>query len=69
MNYFKKNRKTILTVIMYLALFLIGYNIFSLSEKGIDPNKNMVVQFSALVGNILLALGCFWELYFAKREK
>jgi hypothetical protein len=53
---------------MYIALFAIGNWIYILLDKGLNPEKNLILQFSGLVSSSLLAIGCFWELYFAKHK-
>jgi len=69
MNFIKKNRRIFLTIILYCSLFLLGQRLFELLNYGLDNNRNIYIQLSGLISFLLLALGCFWELYFTKSRK
>jgi hypothetical protein len=69
MSFIKKNRRTILIIILYFALFMVGQELYELLNYGLNPKKNSYIQLSGLIGNSFLAFGCFWELYFAKTKK
>lgn len=69
MNFIKKNRRTILTIILFFALFIIGQKIYELLKYGLDHTINIYIQLSGLISSSLLALGCYWELYIGKNKK
>ncbi|MCK5440850.1 MAG: hypothetical protein KAJ23_03055 [Maribacter sp.] len=69
MDFFKKNRRIILFIILYATLLLLGFNIHSLLENGLNSDKSIFVGLSGLIAKSLLALGIFWELYLAKKAK
>ncbi len=60
-------RRVILMVIMYVALFLIGHSIYELDSIAISKNQSFLSRYAGVIANSLLALGCFWELYFANK--
>ncbi len=62
-------RRAILMVIMYVALFLIGHNIYELDSNAILENQSFLSRYAGIIANSLLAFGCFWELYLAKKGK
>lgn len=67
MSFIKKNRRKLLIIILYFALFMIGQELYELLTYGLNPNRNKYIELSGLIGNSFLALGCFWELYFAEK--
>ncbi len=69
MDFVKKNRRLILFLMLYGALFLLGLNIHDILKSGISEDQNIFIQLSGLIANALLALGLFWELYIAKKNK
>lgn len=69
MDFVKKYRKTILICILYIALFGIGKELYHLFTEGLDNNLHPFIRTASLDASILLAIGCFWELYFSKRSK
>ncbi|TDO96138.1 hypothetical protein EV145_112112 [Flavobacterium sp. 245] len=69
MDFVKKNRRTILIVILYFGLLMLGMQIYKILNDGINPQKNLYIQLSSLISFSFLVLGCFWELYFAKKKE
>ncbi len=65
MDFLKRNRKNILIVIMYIALFLVGREIY---ETRASFQEIIFLDFSRVMAPLLAALGCFWELYFSKKS-
>ena len=68
MSFFKKNKRVFLIIILYSGLFLVGQELFKLLNYGLDPMRNKYIQFSGLISYSFLVLGCFWELYCAKKK-
>lgn len=68
MEFVKKNRRLILFLMLYGALFLLGLNIHDVLKNGISENENTFIQLSGLIATALLSLGLFWELYIAKKK-
>lgn len=69
MDYIKKYRRVILIVILYFGLFMLGIQIHKILNDGLVPNRNLYIQLSPLISFSFLVLGCFWELYFAKKKE
>ena len=69
MNFLKKNRRVILICILYASLFMIGQELYQILNNGFDPTQHIYIELSGIIGNSFLAMGCFWELYFAKAGK
>ena len=66
MNTLKKKKKNILFVIFYLAVILAGVNAYFIGKNGINPEESLFFQFAGLISVLLLAFGCFYEIYFGK---
>ena len=69
MDFVKKNKRLILFLLLYGALFLLGLNIYDVLKNGIIEEENVFIQLSGLIATSLLSLGLFWELYLAKKVK
>lgn len=67
MELVKKNRRLILFLLLYGALFLLGLNINDILGNGISKDKITFIQLSGVIATSLLSLGLFWELYIVKR--
>lgn len=65
----KKNRRKVLMIILFFALFFAGQEIYQLLEKGIDEERNVIIQLSGLLSFIFISLGSFWELFIGKGKK
>jgi hypothetical protein len=62
----KNKKKTVLITIMYAALFLFGYTVFEFERTEFSEEASFLSKYSGMISNLLLALGCFYEIYFEK---
>ena len=51
---------------MYAALFLFGYTVFEFERTEFSEEASFLSKYSGMISNLLLALGCFYEIYFEK---
>lgn len=68
MDYFKKNKRNILFVIFYLSVTLSGINAYLLAKDGLNLKEPLFLQLASLIGVLLTAFACFYELYFGKAD-
>ena len=69
MSYLKRQKRNILFFIFYLAVILAGFNAYMIGKNGIDPEEPLFFQFASLISVLLVAFGCFYELYFGTSKK